>query len=152
MNTGAPTSTITISRTVPASRAAAFAAWTEPEQLAQWWWPQFADTAYELEVRVGGRFHIHSAQLGQGARGEFTAVEPGRRLAMTWIWEGGSGDGSVIDEVVVTFTPVAEGTEVTVRHTSTEHVEGGGAEQGWIDCLDRLPGHLAGSHAPQGAG
>lgn len=134
-------STITITRTVAATPQASFAAWTEPEQLARWWWPQFPDTAYELDVRVGGRFRIHSARLGHGAHGEFTIVEPGRRLGMTWIWEGGTD--RVVDEVVVTFTPVPAGTEITVRHTSSEHIEGGGAEQGWSDCLDRLPGFLA---------
>jgi hypothetical protein len=33
---------------------------------------------------------------------------------------------------------VDAGTLVTVAHTSTAHVAGGGAEQGWNDVLDRL--------------
>lgn len=66
---------------------------------------------------------------------------------MTWIWisddEPAQVDGTpVVDTVDVTFTPSPHGTEVTVRHTSTEHIAGGGAEQGWNDVLDRLPTHL----------
>ncbi|WP_298750460.1 hypothetical protein [uncultured Serinicoccus sp.] len=40
----------------------------------------------------------------------------------------------------ITSLAVGVGTEVTVRHTSTEHA--GAYEQGWNDVLDRLPGHL----------
>jgi len=70
-------------------------------------------------------------------RGVYTAVEPPRRLSFTWVWDDGE-QGAVEDTVDVTFDPEADGTRVTVAHTSAAHVPEGGAEQGWSDVLDRL--------------
>ncbi|NNG35861.1 SRPBCC family protein [Nakamurella aerolata] len=142
-------STITISRTVAAPPEQVFDAWVQPQQLARWWWPQWPDTSYQLDVTVGGNYRIHNAANGIGVFGEFTVVDRPNTLAMTWIWadeeppRNAAGE-NVVDEVTVTFTPVSAGTEVTVRHTSTEHIAGGGAEQGWNDVLDRLPAWFAG--------
>lgn len=145
-------STITISRTVAAPPEQVFDAWVRPEQLARWWWPHWPDTSYSLDVTVGGKYRIHNAGNGIGVFGEFTVVDRPHTLAMTWIWADEepprtpAGD-VVVDEVTVTFTPIdtgtGPGTEVTVRHTSTEHLAEGGAEQGWNDVLDRLPAFFA---------
>ncbi len=133
-------STITISRTVAADTGTAYRSWVDIDQLRKWWWPQLADTTYELEARVGGRFAFRSAAAGIDAAGTYAHVEPGELLDMTWEWNGvWSGD-----RVVVLFTTLDESSsEVTVVHVSPVHVEGGGAEQGWNDVMDRLP-HLAG--------
>lgn len=141
-------STITVTRVVPATPEDAFDAWVDPAQLASWWWPQWPDTSYQLDARVGGNYRIYSEQVRMGVTGEFTAVDPGRRLSMTWIWiDGGepaTADGlPVIDTVEVTFTPAGSQTEVRVDHRSSQHLADGGAEQGWNDVLDRLPGHFA---------
>ena len=41
------TSTITIARTVAATPERVFAAWTDAEQLAAWWWPQLGGTTQD---------------------------------------------------------------------------------------------------------
>lgn len=140
-------STITVVRQVPVGLDRAYTAWVDPVELAQWWWPQWPDTTYQVDVREGGRYRIHSAAVGMGVEGEFTAVDRPRGFTMTWVWisdgEPAQTAGQpVVDTVEVSFTPSGEGTEVSVRHTSTEHIAGGGAEQGWNDVLDRLPQHL----------
>jgi len=142
------TTTITISRQVPVGPERAFAAWLDVAELARWWWPQWPDTTYELDPREGGAYRISSAAVGMGIEGRFTTLDRPRTLAMTWTWIDddalAEADAThVADTVEVQFTPNAAGTEVTVRHTSTEHVVGGGFEQGWNDVMDRLPGHLA---------
>lgn len=142
------TTTITIVREVSVAPERAFRAWVDPVELAQWWWPQWPDTTYDLDPREGGTYRIHSAAVGMGVTGTFTTLAPPSMLAMTWIW---ISDGSpaeidgepVVDDVEVTFSPRGQGTEVTVRHTSTAHIADGGAEQGWNDCLDRLPRYLS---------
>lgn len=144
-----PETTITITRQVPVGPDRAFEAWVDPAELAQWWWPQWPDTTYEIEARTGGHYRIHSAAVGMGVTGELTAYDPPHGFVMTWSWisDGTPAevDGDpVVDTVQVTFRPNSSGTEVTVRHTSTEHIAGGGAEQGWNDVLDRLPTHLQG--------
>lgn len=136
--------TITITRIVPAGPEQAFDAWIDAEQLAQWWWPQWPDTTYELDAHNGGAYKIRSEKMGIGVTGTFIEVDRPRTLAMTWIWDGDDGQPvDVVDKVVVTFEPVDDGTKVTVRHESTEHLSEGGAEQGWNDVLDRLPAHCA---------
>jgi uncharacterized protein YndB with AHSA1/START domain len=132
-------STITISRTIPASPERAFAAWTDVTQLAAWWWPQLAGTTYDVDARQGGRFRISSPAIGATVTGVYAEVDPPRRLGFTWNWEDeDEPEATVEDMVVVTFEPGDGGTLVTVAHTSTAHVPEGGAEQGWNDVLDRL--------------
>jgi uncharacterized protein YndB with AHSA1/START domain len=132
------TSTITISRVVPTSPVRVFAAWTEVEQLAAWWWPQLAGTTYDVDARPGGRFRIQSPVIGATVSGVYTEVDPPRRLVFTWVWQDDGEPASGEDTVVVTFAPDGDGTLVTVAHTSSEHVPDGGAEQGWNDVMDRL--------------
>jgi uncharacterized protein YndB with AHSA1/START domain len=133
------TSTITIARTVAATPERVFAAWTDAEQLAAWWWPQLGGTTYDVDARLGGRFRIHSSGIGATVTGVYTEVEPPRRLVFTWSWEDeGEPEAVVEDTVVVTVEPDDGGTLVTVAHTSVAHVPEGGAEQGWNDVMDRL--------------
>ncbi|HET7430142.1 MAG TPA: SRPBCC family protein [Nocardioides sp.] len=133
------TSTITLTRTVPAPAEEVFAAWTDVDRLAAWWWPQLAGTTYAVDARPGGRYRIQSPAIGATVTGVYTEVDPPRRLAFTWVWQDEGEPGSAVeDTVVVTFEPVDDGTRVTVAHTSVAHVPDGGAEQGWGDVLDRL--------------
>jgi uncharacterized protein YndB with AHSA1/START domain len=137
--------TVTVSRLVPAAPERVFAAWTEVEQLAAWWWPQLAGTTYEVDVRPGGRYRIRGPAIGATVSGVYTEVDPPRRLVLTWNWEDdGEPVPAVEDTVVVTFEQVDEGTLVTVAHTSSAHVPEGGAERGWNDVLDRLAGVVGG--------
>lgn len=143
------TTTITVTRQVPVDADRAFTAWVDPAELAQWWWPQWPDTVYEVDPRPGGTYRIYSAAVGMGVTGELTRFDPPRGFTMTWLWfsNGTPAEANgkpVIDTVEVSFTPLGSGTEVTVRHTSTEHISDDGAEQGWNDVLDRLPTYLAG--------
>ena len=134
-------STIELTRVVAAPPARAFAAWTDPELLATWWWPMLPDATYALDARPGGTLRIHSAQAGFGVTGEFVDVVPERLLRFTWTWvEDDAGAPSEPPDLVeVAFAALdAERTEVTVRHTSGEELAGSGIEQGWRACLDRL--------------
>jgi len=131
-------STITIARTVAATPERVFAAWTDAEQLAAWWWPQLAGTTYDVDARPGGHYRIASPAIGATVTGTYTEVDPPRRLVFTWVWDDGDPEDVVEDTVVVTFEPEDAGTRVTVEHTSVAHVPDGGAEQGWNDVMDRL--------------
>lgn len=151
-------STITVTRQVSGTPERAWAAWTDPAELAQWWWPQWPDTTYAVDAREGGEYLITNARIGVGITGRFTTVDRPNLLELTWIWLDGEAEtdadsadvgiqpsaDATVDTVTVTFTPNGDGTEVTVRHTSTSHRADGGAEQGWNDVMDRLPGHVEG--------
>ncbi len=48
---------ITISRIINAPRERVYAAWTDPDRLAQWWGPQgFTTTTQQIDVRPGGEW------------------------------------------------------------------------------------------------
>lgn len=133
--------TLSFTRIVAVPPQAAYEAWVDSAKLATWWWPHLADTTYAVDAREGGTLAIDSPTAGIGVRAEFLTVEPDSLLRFTWVWVN-EGEAAVeateeVDVIEVRFTPVATGTEVTVEHTSEEHVEGGGAQQGWNDVLDR---------------
>jgi uncharacterized protein YndB with AHSA1/START domain len=99
------------------------------------------DTTYDWTPTEGRAYRIESARAGLSVHGVFTRVDAPRLLACTWIWSNSSDDpgDATEDTVEMSFEPDGEEkTVVTVRHTSTAHVEGGGARQGWNDATDRL--------------
>jgi uncharacterized protein YndB with AHSA1/START domain len=74
MNDSTPVETaenqITITRVFDAPRELVFQAWTLPEQVAHWFGPAGFDTprdSVEIDLRVGGRFHLRMVQPGTGA-------------------------------------------------------------------------------------
>ena len=49
-----------VERTLPAQPATLWAAWTEPDRIAQWWGPEgWAVEIITMEVRPGGVWHYH---------------------------------------------------------------------------------------------
>lgn len=134
---------ITLTRVVPAERAQTYAAWLEPERLAQWWWPGM-DTTYEIDARRGGRFAIRSAQSGLGATGSFLELEEGERIVMTWTWESPGGEAPA-DLVTVTFGDTdshemdSEGTLVTLVHEfAVPQADVANPTHGWTTVLASL--------------
>src|SRR4051812_34580039 len=103
-------STITLTRRVAASPERVFAAWTDVEQLAAWWWPQLAGTTYDVDARPGGRYRIEGPAMGARVPGVYTGGAPPRRLVFTWVWQDVGEPASVEDTVVVTFEPDDDGT------------------------------------------
>lgn len=77
-------SVFVVSRTVRASRARVWAAWTEAARLEKWWGPKGMPLAVlALEVRPGGVFH-YSMTLPNGdtwyGRFDYEEVQPPERL------------------------------------------------------------------------
>ena len=61
---------VNIERTFDAPRADVWQAWTDPEQLAQWWGPGGFDTpldSVDLDLRNGGHLHLTMIQADNGA-------------------------------------------------------------------------------------
>lgn len=130
------TTSITMTQHVAAAPEEVYAAWTEPDELATWWWPPRMETSYEMDVRVGGTYRFRSEVAGIGVHGSYVSLDPPRRLELTWVWEDGDTDGPE-DRVVVELEARDGGTLVSVHHTT----EAAGADDfrlGWTDCLARL--------------
>lgn len=129
----------------PADRV--FAACVEPDQLSQWWGPAgFSTPSVELDVRAGGRYRI-TMQPPEGEvfhlRGQFSEVDPRRRLVYTFEWEEPDPDDQET-LVSLSFIDGGERTELLVDQgpfaTQARYEL---HEAGWTETLDRLAAYLA---------
>jgi len=119
-----------------------FAACVDPDMLADWWGPAgFTSPSLELEVRDGGRYRI-TMQPPDGEpfhlRGEFSEVDPPRRLVYTFEWEEPDPDDQ---ETVVTlsFLDHREGTKLVLdQGPFATEARRALHEAGWTESLERL--------------
>lgn len=129
--------TLVVKRTIRATPARLFDAWTTPEQLLQWWGPRpVTCSRARVDLRVGGEYLIGN-RLPDGREvvisAVFEEIEIPHRLVYSWTMGGESS------RVTVRFEPRGNATEVIVEHeripdeeTRRDH------EKGWIGCLDGL--------------
>lgn len=68
---------VRVEQSVQAPPAEVCVAWLNPDRLAQWWWPQFPDTTYEVDAREGGGFRFRSEQAGLAVVLEHRLAKPG---------------------------------------------------------------------------
>ncbi len=133
-----------VRRVLPASPEAVFRAWTQPEQLKQWWGQNddFTTPIAEVDLRVGGRYRLgmqppDSSQV-YTVGGQFREVEPPRKLVYTWQWESEEGDSAEM-LVTVAFEDHPTGTELILIHERLPDEDS--KEQhavGWALCLDQF--------------
>jgi uncharacterized protein YndB with AHSA1/START domain len=132
---------IEIHRDLPAGIDTVWRSWTDADQLASWFWPPNVGTTCSVDVRVGGRFRIDAASAGLSVLGEYVVVDEPTALAFTWQW-GGEGEETL---VTLAFAATDAGTHLDLVHERfADEQARADHEQGWNDCLDRLPGFLAG--------
>ncbi len=131
---------VEVTRTLPTTPAAQYAAWTEPDLMRRWY-----ATVVDADVRVGGRYSIEIHEddgTVNGSTGEYLALEPGERVSFTFTHH--SRTPEISDEVVtVTFRETApDRTEVTLVNTwtgpATEPSDHDRLREGWDLWLDML--------------
>jgi uncharacterized protein YndB with AHSA1/START domain len=131
-----------------------FAAFSEAEELAQWWGPQgFAIPSVDFDPRVGAAYRIEM-QPPEGESfyliGEFRQVDPPARLAFTFVWEPADPD-DVETVVDLRFRDVDEATEVAFTQGPFKTEERRALHRdGWTETFDKLDDHLrsAGGQRP----
>jgi uncharacterized protein YndB with AHSA1/START domain len=138
---------IEITRVYDAPRELVWRAWTEPDELVQWWGPPGWSTPLEtvtMDVRPGGEFRLTSVSddgTEMPVAGVYREVVEQERLVLDEPAEQAWHEGS---ESVVTFTDLGGGrTEVVIRaivQTTDEMREN--AERGMRATFDRLGEHL----------
>ena len=148
MTEAATAQEITLTRVFDAPRELVWKAWTDPDEIVQWWGPPGWSTPREnvsMEVRPGGRMRLTSVS-GDGTEMTVTGiyrevVEP-ERLAFEEPAEDSWHEGA---QSVVTLADLGDGrTEMVMRttiQTSDEMREQAAA--GMRGTLDRLAEHLA---------
>jgi uncharacterized protein YndB with AHSA1/START domain len=143
---------VVITRVFDAPRELVFKAWTDPKIMKEWYGPKmFTNTVCELDVRVGGAWHIVMRGpdgVEYPGRGVYREIVKPERLVFTS--EATDKDGKVILAGLATVTFAEEGgkTKLTLRVRATAMVDYavaflGGMEPGWSQSLDGLAEELA---------
>jgi len=134
-----------MTRHIRAPRERVFDAWIRPESLRRWLGPEAVTVdSVELDPRVGGRYRIVAREAGQSrvVTGEYKELVHGRKLVMTWAFEGPTRHDTLL---TVLFEDLDGGTELTLIHERFASAEDmGHHEQGWVGSLDKLAAAMAG--------
>jgi uncharacterized protein YndB with AHSA1/START domain len=119
-------------------------AWTDPQALAQWFGPDDGGLVAlaELDVRVGGRYHIRFGVPGDeehNVSGVYQEVVPNKKLVFSWAWQS---TPERVSRVTVVLQPESGGTELIFRHEQFfDEAARDRHEEGWGGAfikLDRL--------------
>lgn len=131
---------LTIERDLAAEPLAVWRALTDTRELAWWFWPPRLAPSIEADARVGGRYRIASEPARMAVSGEYRVVEAPARLVFTWQWDGEEQQTLVM----IRLEGTGDGTRLTLTHEGFATSEARDEHaQGWQDCLERLPAHLA---------
>jgi uncharacterized protein YndB with AHSA1/START domain len=133
---------ITVTRVLKASRALVFEAWTRPEIMTQWFFPEPGWTSeVTSDLRVGGGYRlVMSDTKGQKhvQFGEYREIVPVSRLAFTW----NCPDLGVVDSLVtVALAERGPLTELELTHVLPPEASPAvrrGHEDGWNGCIGSL--------------
>lgn len=141
---------LVLERVVPVKPELAFAAWTEPERIVQWFTPApWKTTDAEVDLRPGGIFRTAMSSpdgdIVNDESGCVLDVVPNERFVFTGAMGPGfrPQPGEMVFTAVITFTPEGDGTRYRahVMHSNPEdakkHEEMGFAD-GWGAALDQL--------------
>ncbi|MGH3652389.1 TIGR03086 family metal-binding protein [Glutamicibacter sp.] len=126
---------------LPVDPDTAFALVTEPERLRRW-----QTVACRLDLTVGGSYRFTMAP-GHHAAGTVTEIDPGRRLVLSWGWEGSDAVPPGDSTLFITMEPHPQGTALTLRHEGLDAGQSSGHAEGWNHFLDRLVRFAETGHA-----
>jgi uncharacterized protein YndB with AHSA1/START domain len=131
-----------LSRVLPAPRKDVYAAFTRPEQLAEWWGPAgFVIPSLDFPARTGEAYRIEM-QPPEGDPfflvGEFREVDAPARLVFTFRWEDPDPD-DLENIATLRFVDLGDSTEVGLTQAPFQ-TEARLAlhREGWGDSFDKL--------------
>jgi uncharacterized protein YndB with AHSA1/START domain len=134
---------LVVRRLLPAPREQVFAAWLDPESLAQWMCPgDVASARVEIDPRVGGKLRIVMMRGEKGVEhwGEYLVIEPPARLSFSWI-----SNYTDLIPTIVTVELLDRGlrTELVLTHRRLPDGKVEGHRQGWTDIVRKLEAALS---------
>ncbi len=141
---------LVLERVVPVAPAVAFAAWTEPDRLVQWFTPApFSTVSADVDLRPGGIFRTVMASpdgdIVNDTAGCVLDVVPDERFVFTGAMGPGfrPQPGEMTFTAVITFAPEGDGTRYRahVMHATPEDAKAHqemGFSDGWGAALDQL--------------
>jgi uncharacterized protein YndB with AHSA1/START domain len=139
--------TLRIERTFRAPAARVFDAFTNPDVMRRWWQAEhhWETASAEVDLRVGGAVRVvmrdPAADAEYGGGGRYTEIDPPRRLAFTWLWDG----DTTRMLIEIDFEERDGVTVVRLTHSGLwdedavcDH------DDGWSNAFDNLGAALAG--------
>lgn len=156
MSDARPERGFTLTRVLPGTRQAVFAAWTDPQHLAWFYNPVMPTPTdpIEVDLRVGGRWRqqmVVDEDLQYPTGGVYLEIVTDERLVFRWGAVGGwpelAGDQERDAPVVrVILSDAEHGTRLELHvgfadHLSDEEVReliDGGTRAGWSATIDRV--------------
>src|SRR3954471_19156318 len=133
------THTIRFERLVAADRARVFEAWTDPEQVSEWWDPDGERlVTCEIDLRVGGSFSFATRQHStMPFAGTYREIAPPERL----VFEAMGATGRVILQDVGGSTRMS--VEIVCQSASQlKQFVGMGVAVGTAQTVDNLVAYL----------
>jgi uncharacterized protein YndB with AHSA1/START domain len=137
---------LTLTRRFAAPPEKVYAAWAEPQKLAQWFGPgavEEGSVKADIDLRAGGRYRISFTSNGtyNEVGGVYREVVPNRRLVFTWAWHSTPERESL---VTITIKPEGRGTLLTFLHEQfADETARNNHERGWTELLGKLESYLA---------
>ena len=133
-----PSPVVVVRRILSAPRDRVFAAWLDPDSLAQWMCPgDVLGADAEVDPRVGGRFRIVMRRDRGGVEhhGEYLAIDPPSFLSFTWISINTDNRPSI---VTIEFLDRGAGTELVLTHRGLPPIKADSHRNGWATIVAKL--------------
>lgn len=136
-------STIQASKSFQADVSSLYKAWTEAEQLKQWWKPMgLTLTDVENEITEGGKVTYHfKGEEGTSLtiEGTYQEVQPNERLVYTWNWQLPDEKLNSSYKLEVVFEGSADQSSISISQNEEEQQESvKPKESAWDDQLSKL--------------
>ena len=133
---------LTLTRRFRARPEKVYAAWTQAEQLVQWFGPASVKPGSlhaDIDLRVGGRYRI-SFTNDKGeyfeVGGAYREVVPNERLVFSWAWHSTPERESL---VTVQLKPDGGGTLLVFNHAQFfDEAARDNHQRGWNELLAKL--------------
>jgi len=151
-------STLHANKTFQAPVEALYKAWTDAEQLKQWWKPMgLTLIQVENEMREGGKIaYQFEGQEGTSLKidGSYQEVEPHKRLVYTWNWQLPDEKLNSAYKLEVLFESSDSGSSISISQLEDEQQESLKPKaSAWDEELSKLASFLESGHwnddAPQ---
>jgi uncharacterized protein YndB with AHSA1/START domain len=132
-----------IKRFINAPPGRVYEAWTDPEQVKEWWGPEEVKTRhFTADPRVGGKYRwdlINQEGEEMSVFGEYRELVPGKKIVFTWKWDDDENWKMRKSVVTIELTDRDGGTEVKLTHEQLPSEESRDRHNaGWNSVLDRL--------------
>ncbi len=143
MTTKTEKTSLEIKRFINAPRARVYKAWTDPEQLKQWWGPEGVRTrSFAADARVGGKYRwdlLNQEGEEMTVFGEYRELIAGKKIVFTWKWEDDEAWETTNSVVTIELSDRDGGTEVKLTHEKLpSEASRDRHNEGWSSVLDRL--------------